>query len=350
MSASMAAVVVVGAILAAALAAATIAAGGPAELISAVADLPILIRGRIVAPPPGEKLEPTAAAQEKLRDLRGRIAGFVVWASNREGDHDLFRMDLPGMEVRRLTRDPHVDYYGRISPDGSRIVFMRSRSTRRSVREASGWEIWVASSAGGDERRLAEEGYRPTWGADGASVYFMKDRSGYRVDPRTGETEELFVFPDGLPRIRYGGVFIHPDGRRLAVAFRGGITRIFELPDFRERVLDDSQSCQTLWAPGLDGLVWIQAQGEGGNRVMRADAEGSNHQVLIDLHGSHAHEYFPSVSRDGRWLVWGATAQGHEHDRADYEIFLWEIGTPAETTLRLTRHTGNDMWPDIWTR
>ena len=44
----------------------------------------------------------------------------------------------------------------------------------------------------------------------------------------------------------------------------------------------------------------------------------------MDLPGAYSHEYFPRVSNDGRWLVWGAAASGHEHDRADYEIFVWQ--------------------------
>ena len=53
------------------------------------------------------------------------------------------------------------------------------------------------------------------------------------------------------------------------------------------------------------------------------------------------------VSADGKWLVWCATARGHEHDRYDYEVFLWRIGRPAEEAVRLTFHSGNDRWPDI---
>jgi len=49
-------------------------------------------------------------------------------------------------------------------------------------------------------------------------------------------------------------------------------------------------------------------------------------------------------------MVLGASAEGHEHDRADYEIFLWRVDTPPETAVRLTFHTGNDNWPDLFLR
>jgi hypothetical protein len=53
------------------------------------------------------------------------------------------------------------------------------------------------------------------------------------------------------------------------------------------------------------------------------------------------------VTNDARWLIWGAAAEGHEHDRADYEIFAWRIGTPSESAMRLTWSTSNDQWPDL---
>jgi hypothetical protein len=37
-----------------------------------------------------------------------------------------------------------------------------------------------------------------------------------------------------------------------------------------------------------------------------------------------------------------------KHDRADYELFVWRVGTPPEQAIRLTHHPGNDQWPAIW--
>jgi len=46
--------------------------------------------------------------------------------------------------------------------------------------------------------------------------------------------------------------------------------------------------------------------------------------------------------------VWGITQRGHDHDTADYEIYLWEVGTSAEKAVRLTYNSANDRWPDIF--
>jgi hypothetical protein len=80
---------------------------------------------------------------------------------------------------------------------------------------------------------------------------------------------------------------------------------------------------------------------------MTGNADGTGRQELIDLPFRHSHEYFPRIANDGQWLVWGAAAEGHEHDRADYEIFVWRLGSPPESAIRLTHHQGNDQWPDL---
>jgi hypothetical protein len=33
---------------------------------------------------------------------------------------------------------------------------------------------------------------------------------------------------------------------------------------------------------------------------------------------------------------------------ADYEIYIWEVGKPYEDAVRLTYHSANDRWPDIF--
>jgi len=68
----------------------------------------------------------------------------------------------------------------------------------------------------------------------------------------------------------------------------------------------------------------------------------------VSPHLDYSHEYFARISNDGRWLVWGAAASGHEHDRADYEIFIWPMGRPVSEAVRLTHHPVNDQWPDIY--
>jgi hypothetical protein len=47
-------------------------------------------------------------------------------------------------------------------------------------------------------------------------------------------------------------------------------------------------------------------------------------------------------------MVWCASRGEHEHDIADYEVYLWKIGDDKKSAVRLTFHTANDRWPDIF--
>ena len=69
----------------------------------------------------------------------------------------------------------------------------------------------------------------------------------------------------------------------------------------------------------------------------------------MDYPGRRSHEYFPELSVDGKWMVWGITQRGHDHDIADYEIYLWEVGTPrGKRRAPYASFPANDRWPNIF--
>jgi hypothetical protein len=106
--------------------------------------------------------------------------------------------------------------------------------------------------------------------------------------------------------------------------------------------------CQLSWGPADLYVYWIDQGGLMENHLLRRDLGTGATRVWLDLPEPFSHEYFPRVSPDGRMVVLGASAGGHEHDVADYEIFLWPVGRPAAEAIRLTFHSGNDNWPDVF--
>lgn len=289
--------------------------------------------------------------QAALRQIGARLQGRLLWSSNREGNHELYEAEFGSATMRKLTNHPHVDYLGRYSPDGTRIAFLRSRRPWVSFRETDGWDLFVMDESGANTRRVAERAYHPAWTPDGAALTFLRDNRIMRV-PVGGGPEE--VLHDGRAEPTRGAVGDPEPGAEGRVAFSlRGVSRarrgIWVLDPGRghmEPVAADSSACHVTWHAG-GGLIWVESAGRGGTRLMRAAQPGETPAVLMDLPGRHSHEYFPRPSADGRWLVWGATEEGHEHDRADYEIFLWEIGTPWDTAVRVTHSPANDQWPDL---
>ncbi len=286
----------------------------------------------------------SAAWKALGREFEGRI----VWSSNRSGNHELYVLEVPAGRLKQLTENPNVDFGARFSPDGTAVVFMRSRREWVSFRDKEAWDVMVLNLASGSERRIARRGYHPTWGPNGETIIFARRGRVVELDLET-EEERLLFDSEALTEGReIWDPELHPDGRKLAVAIAhyGAIVLTPEASAYQR--LTDHHVCQTTWVPGTDELLWMDASGNGGTRVMRGTADGSVAEVFMDLPGSRSHEYFPTLSQDAVWMVWAASAEGHEHDRADYEIYAWRVGTSWESALRLTYFAGNDQWPDIY--
>ncbi len=287
---------------------------------------------------------------ESLEQLGREVTGRLVWSSNRGGNHDLYLADLSTGSVRQLTDHPHVDYLSRFSPDGVQISFLRSRRPWVSFREENAWDLFIMDADGSDVRRLVEHAYHPTWDPDGSGLVFLRKNRILRVDLLTGDERVLHDGRLAPLEGRIGDPELAPDGR-LAVTVRRRNQRVGVLGADRGTwtAVSGIQACHITWVPGEDRVVWVRGkQGRGGNRIMHGRPGAGDAEVLIDLPGSHSHEYFPRVTNDSQWLVWGATAHGHEHDRADYEIFVWRIRTPWASALRVTHSTANDQWPDLY--
>lgn len=320
--------------------------------------------GALTAPPAGEDLREQmseAARQgfERLGALGAR--GFVTWSSNRFGNHDILRMSLPDGRISRLTRHPHTETYPRISPDGRRLVFVRSRQPWVSQRNTIAWDLHLLDLETGRERRLDTAASYPFW-IDDNTVGYLKD--GVTVlsrNLRDDRVRELFrsshgnTLPAGTP---ITSPDINPNtgelvftARQSAIGMNTGFwgTAIWQNNGGGsgpiQGVLD---GCELNWS--FDGGTLYQVGHGGRQKTMfyRIDPATLAAEPLLDLPGEFSHEYWPEDSNDGRWLVFGASRGDHEHDVADYELFIWPIGASVDAVTRLTFHSGNDNWPDVF--
>ena len=282
-----------------------------------------------------------------LDEVWGDRSGFIVWSSTMHGQHDLVRFDWPSGQLTRLTKDPHVDSTPKISPDGERVAFARSRGEWISFRNLEEWDIWVLNLRTGRERRLAERGAEPCWTGDGKAVVFQRGgREVVQVDLESGAETVLLGERE---HVIWTGPSVDPvAGRQVAVTVRGKSrsTSLISIPD--GAVTRVAGGCQLAFVPGGKWMVLVEDGGRMKNQIWRVDRDGRNRVPLLDMPGYWSHEYFPRVSNEGSLLVFGAAREGHEHDTADYEIFLWRIGEPWEQAARVSFHDGNDQWPDVW--
>lgn len=299
-------------------------------------------QGSLIAPESGHAVAPvgtTPAPGPK---------GFIVWSSNRSGNHDLWMQEMPAGEPRRLTTHPNTETYPRISPDGRRILFSRAHRTWVSQRNERDWDTYLLDLDSGDERWVASNAFMATW-LDDASILFQGvSISAVRLDLATGERSVVAQAGSGgvPPGVALQTPSYNPASRALAVTFRGAM-RATALVDEHGTVRRVGGGCQLFWSFDGARLFYVDSGGRMKNAFYLVDPGTLARALWFDAPEPWSHEYFPKESNDGKWLVYGAAAEGHEHDTADYEIFLWPVGAPADAARRITWHTGNDCWPDI---
>ena len=306
-------------------------------------------RGAVNPPSAGHAIPVDEQAWRASKDLAKDVKGFVVWSSNRSGNHELYSLSLPDLNIRQLTDNSRVDYYPRISPDGRYVAFARSKIPWVSQRNNELWDVYLLDLKTQQEQLLASDANAPVWAAPDKVVFQRKDAQVVACAISSGEQKVLFQSgTQHIPKdIRLETPDYDEEDGVLAVTIRGAMRMtalITAAGDFRKV----AGGCQINWSPDKTFLYYVDHGGRKENAFYKIDPMSLTRTFWLDMPGDYSHEYFPHVSRDQKWLVFGACAHGHEHDVADYEIFLWKVGTPFEQVARLTYHTGNDCWPDIF--
>lgn len=226
------------------------------------------------------------AAAAFLAPAAAGAGGPILFASDRDGDYELYAARRDGSGLRKLTRNRANDHTPVWSPDGRRIAFVSDRDGDE--------EIWVMRADGSNARQVTRNratDLLPSWAPSGRrlayastlrgnfDVYTIRlDGSGRR---RLTSSPALDVGPDWSPngrRIAFGSnrlgegnfeIFtMRRDGSDVRrITFTGGD---FEFPE------DDSLPA---WSP--DGSrIAFESNRHGSTDLYVVDADGGNETRL----------------------------------------------------------------------
>ena len=94
----------------------------------------------------------------------------LVFTSLRTSRPQIFRMNIDGTNLQRLTSELTYNWEPTWSPDGGKVAFM---TTRQGVDE-----VWTVFSEGGSESRFtlgdSKAAAHPDWSPDGSTILFEK--------------------------------------------------------------------------------------------------------------------------------------------------------------------------------
>lgn len=97
----------------------------------------------------------------------------VVFYSEREGDEEIFIVDVDGSNLKQITDNTEHDFHPGFSPDGRQIVFS-------SMRDGNN-EIYIMNSDGSNQQRItnsSEDDRGPQFSPDGTKIVFHKGSTG----------------------------------------------------------------------------------------------------------------------------------------------------------------------------
>lgn len=317
--------------------------------------------GALRAPSAGGVAANADEWQQLSQQHVSRLDGFVVFSSNRDGNHDIFRRDLKTFELDKLTNHPNTETYPRISPDGKLLVFSRAHEAWVSQRNTVAWDVFVLDLETMQEQQVGSNGTSPHWLNNSEITYLRDATSVERVNIKTLSSSVLY---------RTGQNNMMPEGSRIQnpkfndktqqLVFTARQSDIGSKLGHWGTAIDSGgvhravlNGCELGWSSDATRLYQVTPNGPDGTlHIVSVDPLTLDANTLINLEGEFTHEYWPKDSSNGDYFVFGASrgSDQHEHDTQDYEIFLWKRGSESNKATRITFHTGNDNWPDVFIR
>jgi len=313
--------------------------------------------GALSAPNAGGIADNVEDWRELSKKHVSSLNGFVVFSSNRDGNHDIFKLNLADYQLSKLTEHPHTETYPRISPDGKRLVFARAHQTWVSQRNVVAWDIYVLDLNTMQEIKVGENGTAPHW-LDNKEITYVKEATKMmKVNVDSGVSTVAYEtgVNNNMPKgSKIYNAKLNPKTGQLVFTARqsaigsntGHWGTAIDINGAQKGVMN---GCELTWDSKGNSLYQVDPA-QDGLRIVRVDPKTLEPTIVVNLVDEFNHEYWPKESTDGGYLVFGASRgpKDHEHDTKDYEIFLWKLGSDPSKATRLTFHTGNDNWPDAY--
>lgn len=281
--------------------------------------------------PPTATLSPTPSPPQRARSTPLGGTGLIAFASNRDGNFEIFLLDVEENEQLQLTNNDSENLFPEFSPAGDHIMYWSVDSldapTYAEIRvmtyddewaigPALGWSSWTT---GGDEVVLVG----PSAPGNEDILYIAHNgKSTWLTNDPANDRE-----PD-----------CSPDGSTIAfTSYRDGQPHIYlmDIDGSNQRRLTsfDMVEIEPDWSPDGETIAFVSGNNIVSN-IFLVDADGSNLRQLTDGPGFNEN---PTWSPDGTMIAFWSDRTGNR------EIFV--IGFDGTGLRQITNHPAVDENP-----
>jgi len=284
---------------------------------------------------------PVSSAAKPRALSAAAVAGVprVAFASDRDGNLEIYSMGADGGDLTRLTENTAEDFSPAWSPDGSRLAFVSNRDGNH--------EIYVMNADGTGQTRLTNntaDELSPVWAPVGNQIAFTSRRDGndeiYVMNPDGGGQLNLTNNPGDDTQPSFA-----PDSMMIAFASNREVSQyeIYRINADGSGVVrltaNDANDSNPNWSSAAKIAFQTDRDGDEEIYVMNAGDGGGQTNVS----NSPEFDVDPFGSSDGSKVAFASTRTGSE-----FEILLANADGSGPT--RLTNNPGNDIQPAFQTQ
>lgn len=259
----------------------------------------------------------------------------IAFASDRDGNYEIYSMDADGGGQTRLTENSTEDLAPAWSPDSKRIAFVSNRDGNS--------EIYVMNADGTAQTRLTNntaDDLAPTWSPDGTKIAFVSQRDGnneiYLMNADGSGQLNLTnnQFDDVSPAFSPDGGLIAFSSNRANLKFqiyrmKADGTGPFQLTSV------DANDVNPSWATA--NSITFQSDRDGNDEIFTVSANGGS--TPQNISNNPAFDVEPARSADGSKVVFASARDDN------FDVFIMNADGSLQT--RLTSNPANDIQPAI---
>jgi Tol biopolymer transport system component len=314
----------------------------PSLTVTALASTPTVVTPGVTVVPtaiPSGTAVPTNPAVATPTLILPGIQGTVLFESNRDGNSEIYALELTNQSMLRVTNDPAVDTQPALAPDGTRVAYVSNQNGNNDI-YITGLDLRTPVNITNNPA----DDQQPTWSPDGNWIAFTTNRDGNQaIYIMRSDGTELRSLTGNLDN-NFSPTWFSVNrllGTEEWIAFtstRDGNQEIYKIrPDGTglENLTQNSANDHSP-AGAFDGLLLTFVSDRDGNQEIytMTDSGGAPNNIT----NSFSQDLDPTLSPNGDWIAFTSNRDGN------LEIYV--IQSEGGNVYDLTRNPGQDRNPD----